>query len=62
MNLEFEDEIGQKIVPSSTSNTNVAYTYYFETKPDSKMKLILNVESPKAIKKVPFSLIGVDLP
>lgn len=62
MGLEFEDEKGKKISPISSSYTNVVYTYYFESKPDPKMKLILNVESPKAVKKVPFSLLGVDLP
>jgi len=62
MGLDFEDEKGIKITPVSTATTNVSYTFYFEFKPDPKMKLILNVESPKAIKKIPFSLLGVDLP
>lgn len=62
MDVAFEDDKGKKIIPVSSSYTDVVYTYYFETKPDAKMKLILNVESQKAIKKVPFSLLGVDLP
>lgn len=62
MGVDFEDDKGKKISPISSSYTNVVHTYYFETKPDAKMKLILNVESQKAIKKVPFSLLGVDLP
>jgi hypothetical protein len=62
MGVDFEDDKGKKITPVSSSYTDVVYTYYFETKPDAKMKVILNVESQKAIKKVPFSLLGVDLP
>lgn len=62
LGLEYEDEKGKKIAPMSSSYTDVVYTHYFETKPDAKMKVILNVESQKAIKKVPFSLLAIDLP
>jgi len=62
LGFEFEDGKGKKISPVSSSSTNVVYTYYFEEKPDPGMKVILNVESIKAVKKIPFSLLGIDLP
>lgn len=60
--FEFEDDKGVKIQPSSSSYSEIGYTYYFEEKPKATMKVILNVENAKAIKTVPFTLIGLDLP
>ena len=62
LGFEFEDAKGKKISPVSSSSTNVVYTYFFEEIPDPGMKLILNVESIKSVKKNPFSLLGIDLP
>ncbi len=62
LGFEFEDSKGKKIVPVSSSTTSVLYTYYFDHKPETTMKVVLNIESLKAVKKVPFSLLGVDLP
>ena len=62
LRFEFEDAKVKKISPVSSSSTNVVYTYFFEEIPDPGMKLILNVESIKSVKKIPFSLLGIDLP
>lgn len=62
LGFEFEDGKGKKISPVSTSSTSVVYTYYFDEIPDPSMKVILNVESIKSVKKIPFSLLGIDLP
>ncbi|MEY3422475.1 MAG: hypothetical protein RIR48_2792 [Bacteroidota bacterium] len=62
MSLEFEDANGKKITSVSSSISNDVHTYFFSEELDPKMKLILNVDSPKAVKNVPFVLAGVDLP
>lgn len=62
LGFEFEDAKGEKIKPASTTFTNVLYTYYFSEKPDPTMKLVLNVDSPKALTKIPFSVLGAVLP
>lgn len=62
LGFEFEDAKGKKISPVSTSSTGGAYTFYFEQQPDPGMKVVLNIESFKAVKSVPFSLRNIDLP
>ena len=62
LGIEFEDAKGEKIKPASTTFTSVLRTYYFEEKPDPAMNVILNVESPKALTKIPFSVLGAVLP
>jgi hypothetical protein len=62
LSLEFEDAKGKKLTSVSSSVSNNVHTYFFNDVIDPGMKLILNVESPKAVKNVPFVLAGVDLP
>lgn len=62
LSMEFENAKGEKLSPNSTSIANSVHTYYFGEKIEPNMKIILNVESKKAIKIVPFVLVGLDLP
>lgn len=60
--IEFENSKGKKVEPMSSSKSNMIYTYYFDSKPENNMKMVLNLETPKSTKLVPFTLKGVDLP
>ncbi|MBK8054446.1 MAG: hypothetical protein IPK35_14565 [Saprospiraceae bacterium] len=62
MSLEFEDAKGKKIANISSSVSNNVHTYFFSDNLEPGIKLLLNVDSPKAVKNVPFVLAGVDLP
>ncbi|MBL0024801.1 MAG: hypothetical protein IPO98_07170 [Saprospiraceae bacterium] len=62
LGLEFEDAKGKKIAPVSTSITNKVHTYYFNDEILPSTKVILNMVSAKAVKIVPFVLVGLDLP
>ena len=60
--IEFEGSNGKTIRPMSSYKSNLVHNYYFESKPEAAMKLVLNIENPKAAKVVPFTLKGIDLP
>ena len=62
LGMEFQDGKGEKISPVSSSIANSVHTYYFSEKIEPNMKIILNVESAKAVKVFPFVLVGLDLP
>lgn len=62
LSLEFEDSKGKKISSLSSSVSNNVHSYFFNDKIEPGIKLILNIDSPKAYKNVPFVLAGVDLP
>ncbi|MBK9256387.1 MAG: hypothetical protein IPM42_12940 [Saprospiraceae bacterium] len=62
VSMEFENASGKKLSPSSSTKSELSYTLYFNEKPDANIKMILNTENPKAVKILPFTLKGVDLP
>ena len=62
LGMEFEDGKGEKMVPISSSIANSVHTYFFGENIEPTMKIILNVESAKSVKIVPFILVGLDLP
>jgi hypothetical protein len=62
VDLCFEDENGKKIQRNGFSGFGNLITYSFREKPKSNWKLLLNIESDKSIKKIPFSLTNIELP
>ncbi|MBK9568216.1 MAG: hypothetical protein IPO37_24585 [Saprospiraceae bacterium] len=62
LSLEFEDAKGNRITSVSSSVSNNVHTYFFNDPIDPDIKLLLNIESIKAVKNVPFVLAGLDLP
>ncbi|MFN7117124.1 MAG: hypothetical protein ACK4TA_10025 [Saprospiraceae bacterium] len=63
IDIKFEDETGKEVERNgSSSSGDGLYSYYFSTKPSPKWKMMLMVETEKAIKKIPFNLTNIDLP
>lgn len=60
--IDFESGNGKPVRPSSSYKSNLVHNYYFDNAPEANMKLVLNIENPKAAKVVPFTLKGIDLP
>ena len=60
--LEFENSKGKKFSPTMSSKTEYSHQYVFEEKPDKDWRLVLTLENNKAVKTIPFTLKGVDLP
>jgi len=62
VDLYFEDANGKKIDRNGYTKSGNLIAYYYDEKPNPNWKLVLNIESAGSIKKVPFSLINIDLP
>lgn len=62
VDLFFEDATGKKIERNGSMSNNNLFTYYFEEKPNPNWKLVLNIETDKSTKKVPFKLMDIELP
>lgn len=62
VDLFFEDATGKKIERNGSMRSNNLFNYYFEEKPNPNWKLVLNIETDKSTKKVPFKLTDVELP
>ncbi|MCC9018340.1 hypothetical protein [Flavobacterium lipolyticum] len=62
VDLYFEDTAGKKIERNGSMSSNSLFTYYFEEKPNPNWKLVINIESDKSIKKIPFKLVDIELP
>ncbi|MCC9063076.1 hypothetical protein [Flavobacterium piscisymbiosum] len=62
VDLFFEDATGKKIERNGSMSNNNLFTYYFEEKPNLNWKLVLNIETDKSTKKVPFKLMDIELP
>jgi hypothetical protein len=62
IDLFFEDNAGKKIMNNGRMSSSNVYTYYFDQDLNPNWKLVLNIESQDAIKKVPFILSNIDLP
>ncbi len=60
--LYFEDAKGKQIERNGRSRMNNLISYSFEEKPKPDWKLVLVVETPKSVKKLPFKLENIDLP
>jgi hypothetical protein len=62
VDLYFEDTTGKKIERNGSMRSDALFTYYFEEKPNPSWKLVINIETDKSIKKIPFKLIDIELP
>jgi hypothetical protein len=62
VDLYFEDAGGTKIDRNGYMKVGSFYTYYYEQPPAKEWKLVVNMETPASIKKVPFSLKDIVLP
>lgn len=62
VDLYFEDSTGKKIERNGSMRSDALFTYYFEEKPNPNWKLVINIETDKSIKKLPFKLIDIELP
>lgn len=62
VDLFFEDATGKKIERNGSMSNNNLFTYYFVEKPNPNWKLVLNIETDKSTKKVPFKLMDIELP
>lgn len=62
VDLYFEDTTGKKIERNGSMSSNSLFTYYFEEKPNPSWKLVINIETDKSVKKIPFKLIDIELP
>jgi hypothetical protein len=62
VDLFFEDATGKKIERNGSMSNNNLFTYYFDEKPNPNWKLVINIETDKSTKKVPFKLMDIELP
>lgn len=63
VDIKFEDETGKEVERNgSSSSGDGLHSYYFSTKPSTKWKMSLLIETEKSIKKIPFNLTNIDLP
>jgi len=62
VDLFFEDATGKKIERNGSMSNNNLFTYYFDEKPNTNWKLVINIETDKSTKKVPFKLMDIELP
>jgi hypothetical protein len=62
INLYFEKPDGSKIENNGWFSSGTLKTYYFNEEIKETYTLVLTVEANAAVKKIPFSLKGVDLP
>ncbi|MCU0405127.1 MAG: hypothetical protein MUE99_11330 [Chitinophagaceae bacterium] len=62
VDLYFEGADGKKIDRNGYTKSGNLIAYYYNEKPDPAWKLVLNIESAGSIKKVPFTLVNIDLP
>jgi hypothetical protein len=60
--LYFEDAAGKKVDRNGYTKSGNLIAYYFDEKPASNWKLVLNIETAGSIKTVPFKLVDIDLP
>lgn len=61
-NISFETPDGTYIGNNGWSATGDLVTYYFGEEIQSSFTVVLSVETPTSIKKVPFALKDIDLP
>ncbi|MCU0387459.1 MAG: hypothetical protein MUE71_02515 [Chitinophagaceae bacterium] len=62
VDLYFEDASGKRISRNGYTKSGNMIGYYFEEQPKPDWKLVLNIETPASVKKIPFSLKDIDLP
>ncbi|MBF4484744.1 MULTISPECIES: hypothetical protein [unclassified Flavobacterium] len=62
VDLFFEDATGKKIERNGSMSNNNLFTYYFDEKPNTNWKLVINIETDKSTKKVLFKLMDIELP
>jgi hypothetical protein len=62
VDIYFEDAGGKKVDRNGYTKSGNLIAYYYNEKPDPKWKLVLNIESAGSIKKIPFTLLNIDLP
>jgi len=60
--LYFEDAKGKKIKHNGRLKVNDLISYSYEENPKKDWILVLVVETPKSLKKLPFRLENIDLP
>lgn len=62
VDLYFEDATGKKIERNGSMRNSNLLTYYFEENPNPNWKMVINIETDKSTKKIPFKLIDIELP
>lgn len=62
VDLYFEDATGKKIERNGSMRNSNLFTYYFEENPNPNWKMVINIETDKSTKKIPFKLIDIELP
>ncbi len=62
VDIEFLDSKGEKIDTNGKSSSEKQITYYFSSAPAGDWALKIFLETPKSVKKVPFSFKDVRLP
>ena len=62
VDLYFEDASGKKIKRNGYTKSGNMIGYYFDEQPKATWKLVMNIETPASVKKVPFTLKDIDLP
>lgn len=62
VDLYFEDATGKKIERNGSIRNSNLFTYYFEENPNPNWKMVINIETDKSTKKIPFKLIDIELP
>ena len=62
VDLFFEDAGGKRISWNGRAQSNELVTFIFDEAPTPGSKLVLNVETPGSVKKLPFKLTDVELP
>jgi hypothetical protein len=62
VDLYFEGADGKKIDRNGYTKSGNLIAYYYNEKPDPTWKLVLNIETAGSIKKVPFTLVNIELP
>lgn len=62
VDVYFEDPAGKRISWVGRSQSTGMLAYSFEEKPDPAFTMVINIETPSSIKKLPFKLTEIDLP
>lgn len=62
VDLYFEDATGKKIERNGSMRNSNLFTYYFEENPNPNWKMVINIETDKSTKKIPFKLVDIELP
>lgn len=62
VDIYFEDSNGKKIERNGRYQNNNIFSYSFSEKPNPNWKLVINIETNKSIKKVPFKIEKIELP